>query len=130
MELHRNLSHPTPVQVCCLLFLNVLMMSVQSVSICPITSAVCRNKEHILSDNKVLRLMPWHRCGVAHKPVVADFCSYYDHRGSGEESSSSHSSSVAAPLIRYDFLCCGGAANKFQVLLQAWENRYRNTHNA
>jgi len=50
--------------------------------------------------------------------------------GTGEESSSSSSSSVAASLIRYDFLCCGGSANKFKVLLQAWENRYRNTQNA
>jgi hypothetical protein len=61
------------------------------------------------------------------KPVATDLCSCYDHRELGKESSNSISSSVAAPHIRYDFLCYGGAANIFQVLLKAQENRYRNT---
>jgi len=59
----------------------VMMSSVRSVSTYPIPSAVCRSKEHILSDNKVLGLMPLQGCGIAHKPVVAGFCSHYGYRG-------------------------------------------------
>lgn len=55
------------------------------------------------------------KCGLAQQPNAVGFCKFR------KESSSSITSSVAAPRVICVFLCRHGAANKYQVLFQTHE---------
>ena len=55
------------------------------------------------------------KCGLAEQPNAVGFCKFR------KESTSSISSSVAAPRVIRVFLCRHGAANKYQVLFQTHE---------